>query len=116
MGPGIMTLRMTLRNPLVSLRALRSPVTTGHWALRQSVGVPPPYTPFRRRFAASNLFVIGEVSFELCGSHVVEQVNNDIDGASDGSRYEQNADDQPEESTSTLKFALSFRHAGGLVC
>ena len=33
-----------------------------------------------------NLFVIGEVSFELCGLQVFEKVNNDIDCASYGSR------------------------------
>src|ERR1019366_6743839 len=35
---------------------------------------------------ALNLFAIGEVSSELCCSRVVEQVNNDVDCASNGSR------------------------------
>ena len=35
---------------------------------------------------ALNLFVIGEVSSALCGSQVVEKLNNDIDCASYGSR------------------------------
>ena len=39
-----------------------------------------------KRLLSLNLFVIGEVSAELYSSQVFEKVNNDIDGASYGSR------------------------------
>jgi hypothetical protein len=44
----------------------------------------------------------------MCGSQAVEKVNSDIDCASYGSRQEQKADGQPEDSTNTLKLAFSF--------
>jgi hypothetical protein len=51
----------------------------------------------------------------MCGSQAVEKVNSDIDCASYGSRQEQKADSQPEESTNTLARAIRFRHAENLL-
>lgn len=42
------------------------------------------------------------------GSKVAEQMNDDIDRTSHGSRQEQEADGQPEEATKTFKLASSF--------
>ena len=55
---------------------------------------------------ASNRFVIGKDSFELCGSQVQEKVNNDIDCASNGSRQEQKANGLPVSNPHVLSFRL----------
>ncbi len=73
------------------------------------VVLSPAYLVLTRALGELNPFPVGEVSSELCGSRTVEKVNNDVDCTSHGSRQEQKADGQPEESTNTLKLAFSFR-------
>ena len=67
-------------------------------------------------FFAPSYFSSSEIRAINYSSQVFEKVSNDIESASYGSRQEQNANGQPEESTNTLELAFRFRHAGILLC